>query len=287
MNRNRILIVDDNIPVAHLIRDFLKGEGYDTSIATDGKQALQTIEKISPAIVILDIMLPELNGFEVLKQLRTWSDVPVIALSAYGETETKIKCLKSGADDYLTKPFSTEELSARIDAILPRIENRKKEVFVKPFRCNDILIDYEKRKVWLGEKEIQLTPLEFELLKELTLNANKILSCEYLLHHVWGPEFYSEKEYLHVHIGHIRLKIGDNPKNPKLIETIPRIGYRFNSGGSQSETDDFHSTGGQKHAEPEGKDMIYKKGYEKIPEDSNIGKSQFNLIHQILPCESW
>ena len=227
MNKARILVVDDDQNIIDLLGAALSLEGWQVLFAWNGVQALKTIEEESPHLVVLDIIMPLMDGFEVCRRIRQRSTIPIIALSARGDIEDKVKCLNLGADDYITKPFRVDELIARINAALRRnkiIEtNREEPIFV----CGDIKVDYQKRKVSVRGIETLLTPTEYNLLVELSINAGKTLTYDNLLGRIWGLEFVNERDYLYVHINHLREKIESDPQKPRYIISIPRIGYRF------------------------------------------------------------
>jgi two-component system KDP operon response regulator KdpE len=227
MHRKRILVVDDELAIIKLLRANLNAEGFEVLTAMDGAQALQTIEKEAPDLVILDIMMPEMNGFEVCRHVREWSQVPIIMLSAKGSEDDKVRCLDMGADDYITKPFGINELVARVKAVFRRVDS----IFTQPaqpaFRTDGLEINFSERKVTIAGRELKLTPTEYRLLQELVLNVNKVLTHSMLLGKVWGPEYAEEKEYLHVFIGRLRKELEPSPESPKFIVTVPGVGYRF------------------------------------------------------------
>ncbi len=180
-----------------------------------------------PDLVILDIMMPKMDGFEVCRRLREWSQIPTIMLSARGDETDKVKCLDLGADDYLTKPFGTRELLARVRAVLRRTEATKTVSTPPLFTSGDLRISFAQRQVTVAGKEVKLTPTEYSLLQEFVLNAGKTLTHSYLLDRVWGPEYRDEREYLHVFVHRLRTKLEPDATNPKYIMTVPGVGYRF------------------------------------------------------------
>jgi two-component system KDP operon response regulator KdpE len=222
-----ILVADDDEKIVKLVSLILSEEGWHILTARDGEEVLQMTEEHSPDLVVLDIVMPKLDGFEVCRRLRQRSRVPIIALSARGEIADKVKCLNLGADDYITKPFGASELIARIRAVFRRNEINDFIPPVSPFSLDSIRIDFDKRRVYVHENEVSLTPTEYNLLVELVANINKTLTYIQLLAKVWGPEFKEEREYLHVYIGHLRNKLESDPKKPKYIISVPRVGYRF------------------------------------------------------------
>jgi two-component system KDP operon response regulator KdpE len=228
----RILVVDDDSSVAKLISDTLSRNGFDVQVAVDGLQALKFIEGRVPDLIILDIRMPKLDGYEVAVRVREWSQVPIIIVSALiGESE-KIRLLDLGADDYLTKPFGPGELLARVRAVLRRTKNPDTCPVANPIVCaGEIEMDFSQRKVTLGGVEVKFTPTEFSLLQELANNMGKVLTYSYLLEHVWGPRYKNEKEYLHVFIGRLRRKLEPDHANPLYIINISGFGYQFKDPG--------------------------------------------------------
>jgi len=227
MSKKRILIVDDELSIIKLLRANLEAKGYEVLAAMDGAEALQTFEMELPDLVILDIMMPKMDGFEVCRRLREWSQIPIIMLSARGDVSDKVKCLDIGADDYITKPFGAGELIARVRAVLRRTEVATTIPTQPSFGCGDIKISFAQRKVTVADKEVKLTPTEYSLLQELVLNAGKVLTHTYLLNKVWGPEYGEEREYLHVFVGRLRAKLEPDPTNPRYIMAVSGVGYQF------------------------------------------------------------
>jgi two-component system KDP operon response regulator KdpE len=223
----RILIVDDDAVISKFVRANLEAEGWQTLTAMDGYEALQAIEMELPDLVILDVMMPNIDGFEVLHRLREWSQIPVIMLSVREEEAYKVKCLNLGADDYVTKPFGADELIARVRAVLRRNETANFANRQSLFTSGDLQINFGTKRVTAAGTEVRLTPTEYNLLQELVLHAGKVLAHDYLLRRVWGPEYGQEREYLHVFIGRLRSKVEPDPAKPKYIITVPGIGYRF------------------------------------------------------------
>ena len=227
MIKTRILVVDDELSIVKFLRANLETKGYDVLTAMDGAQALQTVEMELPDLVILDIMMPKMNGFEVCRQLREWSQIPIIMLSARGDESDKVKCLDLGADDYITKPFGASELIARVSAVLRRTEKVVSLPTQSSFTSGDLKINFAKRQVTVADKEVKLTPTEYALLQELALNAGKVLTHTHLLNKVWGQEYRDERQYLHVFVRRLRDKLEPDPTNPRYIMTVPAVGYRF------------------------------------------------------------
>jgi len=227
MSKTRILIVDDELSIIKFLRATLKAENYEVLAAMDGVEALQTIEMELPDLVILDIMMPRVDGFEVCHRLREWSQIPIIMLSARGDEGDKVKCLELGADDYITKPFGTIELVARVRAVLRRTKAARIIPTQPSFTSGDIKINFVERRVTVAEHEVKLTPTEYNLLQELVLNVNKVLTHRMLLGKVWGPEYGEEREYLHVFIRRLRNKLEPDRTNPRCILSVPGVGYQF------------------------------------------------------------
>jgi len=225
--KTRILVVDDEPSIRKFLRANLEAKDYKVLTAADGAEALQTIEMELPDLVILDIMMPKMDGFEVCRQLREWSQIPIIMLSARGDENDKVKCLELGADDYITKPFGASELIARVRAVLRRTEAAGSIPTQPSFTSDTLQINFVERQVTVADREVKLTPTEYNLLQELVLNANKVLTHRMLLRKVWGPEYGEEKEYLRVFIGRLRKELEPDLENPEYIITIPGVGYQF------------------------------------------------------------
>jgi two-component system, OmpR family, KDP operon response regulator KdpE len=225
---NKILIVDDDPATIKFIAANLEANNYEVVKARDGEEALKAVEKECPDLVILDIMMPKIDGFEVCRRLREWSQLPVIMLSARCDEEDKVKCLDMGADDYLCKPFGLDEILARIRAVLRRSGNTP---LAKPiqttFVSGDISISFIERRVRVNNEDSTLTVTEFALLQVLALNSPKVLTYQYLLQKVWGPEYGDERGYLYVFIRRLRKKLERDPQNPLHIISIRDIGYQL------------------------------------------------------------
>ena len=227
MKKPRILVVDDELSIIKFLRANLEAKGYNVLAAMDGAQALQTFEMELPDLVVLDIMMPKMDGFEVCRRLREWSQVPVIMLSALGDEGDKVKCLDLGADDYITKPFGASELIARVRAVLRRTEGAGTIPTQPSFTSGDLEINFVKRRVTVAGNEVKLTPTEYALLQEFVLNAGKVLTHTYLLNKVWGSEYREDTQYLHVFVRRLRAKLEPDPTNPRYILTVPGVGYQF------------------------------------------------------------
>ncbi len=230
MPKKNILVVDDDPAICRLLSSNLGPRGYDVSIAVNGEQALGAAESQALNLIILDLMMPGMDGVEVCRRIREWSKVPVIVLSARGNENDKIRCLELGADDYLTKPFGMGELLARIKTALRHAEVAGEAAGPASFICGEMEINFARRRVTLGASEVKLTPTEYGLLQQLVTNANKVLTHRMLLQRVWGEEYQSESQYLRVFIGRLRRKLEADPDNPKYIMTTPGVGYYFATG---------------------------------------------------------
>ena len=227
MEKTHVLVVDDDPAILRLLCTNLKARGYKVSTAVDGEESLQVAESDFIDLIILDLMMPKLDGVGVCLRIREWSNVPIIVLSARGDEMDKVKCLELGADDYLTKPFGIAELMARIKTALRHGRATQAEPMSPNFTFGDLEINFAMRRVTVGGKEVTLTPTEYAVLQHLATNRNKVLTHNMLLQNVWGSEYSSEKEYLRVFIGRLRRKIELDPKNPKYIQTVPGVGYHF------------------------------------------------------------
>jgi two-component system KDP operon response regulator KdpE len=226
-DRTRALLVEDDPNIVDLIRSNLAVRGFDSVVSSDGRNALRLLETESPDIVLLDLMLPEVDGFELCRQIRERSAVAVIVVSARGGERDKVTALNMGADDYMTKPFSVEELLARITANLRRTRAPALADSAPPLiTAGDVVVDLGKQQVTRGGEAVHLTPTEFALLRELVVNRGKLLSHAHLLRHVWGPGYQTETEYVRVYVRRLRAKL-EPPDGPPLILTAPRAGYRF------------------------------------------------------------
>jgi len=226
----KVLVVDDEKLIVKGIRFSLEQDGMEVDCAYDGEEALELARKTEYDVVLLDVMLPKLSGFEVCQQIREFSSMPIIMLTAKGDDMDKILGLEYGADDYITKPFNILEVKARIKAIMrrsgrnvvTRSSNEKKVITI-----DDMKIDCENRRVFIGDKEINLTVKEFDLLELMVLNPNKVYSRENLLNIVWGYDYPGDVRTVDVHIRRLREKIESNPSEPKYIHTKWGVGYFF------------------------------------------------------------
>ena len=222
-----ILVVDDEPRMVQFITMNLELEAFRVVSAFDGYQALEKMTRELPDLVILDIMMPDMDGFETLRKIRKMSAVPVIFLSAKGEEFDRVKGLDLGADDYIAKPFSPRELVSRIRAVLRRLEPVAPALGLPVKVDDDLCINFEQRKVIVRGQEVKLRPTEYRLLYQLVTNAGRLLTHETLLSRVWGPEYRDEDHYVRLYITYLRQKIEKDPKNPKYILSERGLGYRF------------------------------------------------------------
>lgn len=226
--RNRvILVVDDEERMARFIRLNLEHDGFQVVEAYRGLEAVQKLRDVMPDVIILDVMLPDMDGFEVLKLIREISQVPVIMLTAKGEEDDRVRGLELGADDYVTKPFSPRELVSRVRAVLRRTESAG---FVSRdvYQIDDRLkIDFGRREVWVEGKLVKLRPTEYRLLYHLVQNAGWVMTYDQLLSKVWGYEYRDEPHYVRLYVNYLRQKLEEDPANPKYILTERGVGYRF------------------------------------------------------------
>jgi two-component system KDP operon response regulator KdpE len=229
--KERILIVDDEVSILKFVRSNLEDRGYKVVSATNGEEALRIIEKELPDLIILDIMMPQMDGIEICRRLRQWSQVPIIMLSARGGEKDKVNCLDLGADDYIVKPFGASELIARIGSVLRRTRASDVSPAATAFTSGDLVINFPRRQVVSAGMEVKLTRTEYALLQELALNAGKVLTHTHLLRKIWGPEYREEREYLHVFVRRLRSKLEPDPNNPRYILTVSGVGYRFTDSG--------------------------------------------------------
>jgi two-component system KDP operon response regulator KdpE len=222
-DRQTILAIDDDPRLRRLLRVNLEKDGYRVVTAADGPAGLETAELESPDLILLDVMMPEMDGFTLLERLREFSSIPVILLTAKGEERDKVKGLDLGADDYLTKPFGPAELLARVRANLRR--GAAGETAPDAISVDDLTINLARRRVVRGDQEIRLTPTEYKLLYELATNAGKVLLHSDLLARVWGPEYRDEVDYLWTYVRYLRNKIEPDPSHPRYIVSEPGVGY--------------------------------------------------------------
>jgi DNA-binding response OmpR family regulator len=225
MKSSRILIVDDDPSIRKFIRANLEARDYEVLQAADGESALNILEKDQPDLIILDIMMPKMDGFEVCRRVREWSKIPIIMLSARDGEMDKVSCLDCGADDYMTKPFSLKELLSRIMAVLRRTKIDAGESTLSKFQNGDLEIDFSRHTVNLKGEQIDLTACEYKILVYLALNAGRVVTPNQLLEKVWGEEYFGDFRVLQVNVCRLRRKLKDDAKNPSFIQTKPGIGY--------------------------------------------------------------
>jgi two-component system KDP operon response regulator KdpE len=226
-NAATILIVEDDLPIVRFLRTALGGQGYTSHEATSAQQGLALAASCRPDIVLLDLGLPDLDGLEVIRRLRAWSAVPIIIVSARGQENDKVAALDAGADDYLTKPFGVPELMARLRAALRHAGRLGDEAESAVFVSGDLKVDLAGHLVFLRNKPVSLTPIEFRLLALLVKHAGKVVTHRQLLKEVWGPHLTDETTYLRVFVHQLRHKLEANPARPKYILTEAGVGYRF------------------------------------------------------------
>lgn len=224
MTGARVLVVDDEAQILRLLRRTLEAQGYTVEAVPNGSGALDAAERHPPDAVLLDLMLPDLDGLEVCRRLRERLEAPIIILSARGEERKKVEALDLGADDYLTKPFGTDELLARIRAALRHAARSTRGPVLQ---AGELALDLERRLVTRGDQPIHLTPKEYAALKYLVQHAGRVLTHRTLLATIWGVEYGDELHYLHVLINQLRRKIEPDPAQPRFLLTEPGIGYRF------------------------------------------------------------
>jgi len=227
LDRRRILVVDDEERMVRFIRLNLEHDGFQVSEAFNGKQAVQRLRDVNPDLILLDIMMPDLDGFEVLEMVREISNVPVIMLTAKGEEDDRVRGLEKGADDYVTKPFSPRELVSRVRAVLRRTEGATGSMHGLIEIDSRLKIDFDRREVWLEGKIVKLRPTEYRLLFHLVQNAGWVVSHDQLLAKVWGYEYRDEPHYVRLYINYLRQKLEKDAANPVYILTERGVGYRF------------------------------------------------------------
>jgi len=228
MKQFRILVVDDEERILNFLKSKLIASGYGVLTASNGLEALEQAQAQEPDLVVLDVLMPRMGGLEVLKELRTFSSVPVIILSARGADADRIKGLSLGADDYLSKPFNPDELVARIEAVRRRIKSAESRKTSEPLSLGDVTIDFNKHRVVIKGEEARLTRIEWLLLSELAHNAGRLMTYGELLTRVWGPEYRDDVQILRTWISRLRAKIEKDASNPQLIQTMPKTGYMMN-----------------------------------------------------------
>lgn len=234
MSGQHVLVVDDEPRYLRLIRFNLESAGYRATCAATGEEALRLVAESLPELVLLDIMLPGVDGFEVCQRIREMSMVPIVMLTARGAVEDKVRGLKSGADDYIVKPFSAQELLARVEAVLRRVHPVESPPRETHFRIGELLIDFQRRKVSIGDQEVPVSPTEYRLLCCLAAYAGRVLTHDELLEKVWGPGYKGEHETLRVTVWRLRQKLEQQPMAPRYIRTLPGVGYAIDDSGRDS-----------------------------------------------------
>jgi two-component system KDP operon response regulator KdpE len=225
--RALILLIEDEPQLRRFLRITLEGHGYQFIEATIGQEGLLQTATRNPDVVLLDLGLPDIDGLEVTKRLREWSAVPIIVISAREQEEDKIKALDAGADDYLTKPFSAAELLARIRVALRHKAMQQSGSTESVFVLDNLRVDLAKRQVFLDDRELHLTPIEYRLLTALVRNAGKVMTHTQLLKEVWGPAYASQTHYLRIYMGQLRHKLEADPARPRFFINEPGVGYRL------------------------------------------------------------
>ena len=224
--QNKILIVDDDENICELLNLYLKKDGFDTSIAYNGRQAVELAEKYNPDLILLDIMLPELDGWQVCREIRKKSEVPIIMLTAKGETFDKILGLELGADDYVTKPFDTKEVVARIKAVLRRSTENEKAEKQEEVRYDKLIINLTNYELVVDGKSVDTPPKELELIYHLASNPNRVYTRDQLLDEVWGFDYYGDSRTVDVHVKRLREKLED-VSDKWCLKTVWGVGYKF------------------------------------------------------------
>lgn len=222
-----VLVIEDEVEIQRYLTNSLKSHGYKAIIAEDGRTGLQKAVAAHPELIILDLGLPDMDGQDIVKNIRQWSQIPIIVLSARGQEQEKIIALENGADDYLTKPFGLGELIARMKVALRHSRNKGGKADI--YYYNKLKVDTEKRLVTLSEQVIRLTPIEYQLLSILVKHAGKIMTYSQLLKEIWGQHAQENNNYLRIHVQHLRQKLKDDPLKPTYIMTEPGIGYRLSA----------------------------------------------------------
>jgi two-component system, OmpR family, KDP operon response regulator KdpE len=220
----RVLVVDDEPQIVRGLRVVLRNAGFEVDSAGTKEEALDALSHRPPDAVLLDLVLPDGSGVDVCRQVREWSHVPIVVVSAVGDEREKVRALDAGADDYVTKPFGSQELTARLRAVLRRVSDTASEPAIE---VGDLVIDLADRRVHRGDENIHLTPIEFDLLRVLAQNRGRLVTHRQLLQEVWGPAYGDETHYLRVHVAHIRSKIEHDPSRPRYVITEPGVGYRL------------------------------------------------------------
>lgn len=227
-SENKILIVEDDNKILSFLSELLKTSGYDVITSKTGSGAVSFAASHLPQLIILDLGLPDIDGMKIIPKVRSWSDIPIIVLSARLNEQDKVNALDSGANDYITKPFGNDELLARIRSAIRTYKNSQGTAPIEKYENRELVIDFDKHRVYIGAESVHLTPLEYKILTIMSQNEGKVLTHEYLIRELWGP-FTHDSQLLRVNIANIRRKIEKNPADPKFILTEVGIGYRMST----------------------------------------------------------
>jgi two-component system, OmpR family, KDP operon response regulator KdpE len=222
-----ILLIEDEPQIRRFLRAALTSHNYHLIEAKTGQEGIDHILQHQPAVIILDLGLPDMDGLEVTRRVREWSSTPILVLSARGQEQDKVDALDAGADDYLTKPFGVAELMARLRVALRHTARGDDDASTTSFTNGPLRVDLERQQVFIDEREVHLTPIEYRLLVTLVRHAGKILTHRQLLREVWGPAYATESQYLRVYMGQLRHKLEENPARPRFLRTEPGVGYRL------------------------------------------------------------
>jgi two-component system KDP operon response regulator KdpE len=225
VSKATVLVVDDEPKIVRFIQTSLSLADYDVLTAATGSEALRACEEQRPDLIVLDLGLPDIDGFDVLREIRATSVVPIIILTARDDEQDKVRGLEAGADDYLTKPFGTQELTARIQAVLRRVEWAPQTSDLPKFSWRDLQVDFRRRRVVIRGQQVHLTPTEYDLLQMLIQNSGQVITHTDLLTHVWGPEYRNDLAILRVNISRLRQKLEEDARQPGYIVTVPGVGY--------------------------------------------------------------
>jgi two-component system KDP operon response regulator KdpE len=220
----RVLVVDDEPQIVRGLKIILRGAGYAVEAAHDKSEALAALAARPPDVLVLDLVLPDGSGVEVCEEVRRWSRLPILVLSAVGDEREKVRALDAGADDYVTKPFGSDELLARLRALMRRSAQERGDPVLE---IGELTIDFPDRRVTRAGADVHLTPIEFDLVRVLAQNEGRLVTHRQLLRDVWGPQYGEETHYLRVHIAHIRAKLERDPSRPRYVITEPGVGYRL------------------------------------------------------------
>ncbi|MBC8000043.1 MAG: response regulator [Leptolyngbya sp.] len=226
-SKTAVLVIEDEAPIRRFLKMTLSSQGYEYMEAITGQEGMLKVASEKPDIVILDLGLPDMDGLEVTKQLREWTPIPIIVLSARGQEKDKVEALDAGADDYLTKPFGVAELLARARVALRRASTTSDGEALSTFKIGDIEVDFLKRQVTSGGEELHLTPIGYKLLSTLIKYSGRVVTHNHLLREAWGAEYSGETHYLRVYMAQLRRKMEKNPAQPKFLITEPGVGYRL------------------------------------------------------------